>query len=85
MKKVLATNGQSCFINHNKVKTSFNINIITFFYAAIAGVAAYNNHKLKKEASRASVNDSEQVEFVPVATNDREHAESVPTNSASSK
>uniref|UniRef100_A0A2N9HM96 Sugar phosphate transporter domain-containing protein n=1 Tax=Fagus sylvatica TaxID=28930 RepID=A0A2N9HM96_FAGSY len=60
------------------------LTIINLFGYGI-GVAAYNNHKLKKEASRASVNDSEQVEFVPVATNDWEHAESVPTNSASSK
>lgn len=38
------------------------------FYAAIAGVAAYNNHKLKKEASRGSSNDSENAASVPIAT-----------------
>ncbi|KAF3441128.1 hypothetical protein FNV43_RR15039 [Rhamnella rubrinervis] len=40
-----------------------------FGYAiAIAGVAAYNNHKLKKEASRSSSNDSESAASVPIAT-----------------
>ncbi|KAL4598572.1 hypothetical protein ACB098_11G046000 [Castanea mollissima] len=48
---------------------------------AIAGVAAYNNHKLKKEASRASVDDSE------AKINESELAESEPlvASSASSK
>jgi hypothetical protein len=45
------------------MKTSY---IIFFFYAAIAGVAAYNNQKLKKEVSRGSVSDPEQ--SVPLAT-----------------
>ncbi|XP_015888345.2 probable sugar phosphate/phosphate translocator At3g14410 [Ziziphus jujuba] len=35
---------------------------------AIAGVAAYNNHKLKKEASRGSSNDAESSASVPIAT-----------------
>lgn len=48
---------------------------------AIAGVAAYNNHKLKKEASRASVDDSQ------ANINESELAESEPlvASSASSK
>ena len=63
------------------VDTRFNTNIIIISDAAIAGVAAYNNHKLKKEASRASVDDS-------VANiNESELAESEPlvASSASSK
>uniref|UniRef100_A0A0A0KVD2 Sugar phosphate transporter domain-containing protein n=1 Tax=Cucumis sativus TaxID=3659 RepID=A0A0A0KVD2_CUCSA len=35
---------------------------------AIAGVVAYNNHKLKKEASRGSPNDSDQLESIPMVT-----------------
>ncbi|TYK16363.1 putative sugar phosphate/phosphate translocator [Cucumis melo var. makuwa] len=35
---------------------------------AIAGVVAYNNHKLKKEASRRSPNDSDQLESIPMVT-----------------
>lgn len=35
---------------------------------AIAGVAAYNNHKLKKEASKHSSDDSENSESVPMVT-----------------
>ena len=35
--------------------------IVLVFYAAIAGVAAYNNHKLKREVSRGSL-DSKQAE-----------------------
>ncbi|GMN62230.1 hypothetical protein TIFTF001_031313 [Ficus carica] len=35
---------------------------------AIAGVAAYNNHKLKKEASKHSSDDSENPESVPMVT-----------------
>lgn len=38
------------------------------FNAAIAGVAAYNNHKLKKEASRGSSNDTELAQSVLGAT-----------------
>lgn len=32
------------------------------------GVAAYNNQKLKKEASRSSSDDSEQGQSVPLTT-----------------
>ncbi|KAG8386520.1 hypothetical protein BUALT_Bualt03G0157000 [Buddleja alternifolia] len=44
-----------------------------FGYAiAIAGVAAYNNHKLKKEASRVSSEEpSQSVPLVPVSTSNR--------------
>ncbi|KAF6171152.1 hypothetical protein GIB67_013295 [Kingdonia uniflora] len=35
---------------------------------AIAGVAAYNNHKLKKEASRASSNESQEAQGMPLST-----------------
>lgn len=35
---------------------------------AIAGVAAYNNSKLKKEASRGSSDDSETAQSVPMST-----------------
>ena len=42
--------------------------IINIFYAAIAGVAAYNNHKLKKEASRRTSNDTENAESVQLTT-----------------
>ncbi|CAK9324381.1 unnamed protein product [Citrullus colocynthis] len=35
---------------------------------AIAGVVAYNNYKLKKEASRGSPNDSDQPECIPMVT-----------------
>ncbi|KAF7146529.1 hypothetical protein RHSIM_Rhsim04G0033000 [Rhododendron simsii] len=38
------------------------------FYAAIAGVAAYNNHKLKKEATRGTSNESQQAESVPLTS-----------------
>jgi hypothetical protein len=41
---------------------------IFFFYAAIAGVAAYNNKKLKKEASRGSLSGPEHDQSVPLAT-----------------
>ena len=63
------------------VDTRLNTNIIIFSDAAIAGVAAYNNHKLKKEASRASVDDSK------ANINESELAESEPlvASSASSK
>lgn len=37
-------------------------------YAAIAGVAAYNNHKLKKEASRAISDDSQQTQLTATTT-----------------
>lgn len=63
------------------MNTRFNTNIIIISNAAIAGVAAYNNHKLKKEASRASVDDS------GAKINESELAESEPlvASSASSK
>ncbi|KAK7840556.1 putative sugar phosphate/phosphate translocator [Quercus suber] len=63
------------------VDTRFNTNIIIISDAAIAGVAAYNNHKLKKEASRASVDDSQ------ANINESELAESEPlvASSASNK
>lgn len=36
-------------------------------YVAIAGVAAYNNHKLKKEASHHNSDDSQDVaEAIPL-------------------
>lgn len=35
---------------------------------AIAGVAAYNNQKLKKEVSRGSISDPEHAESVPLTT-----------------
>ncbi|KAH9779687.1 putative sugar phosphate/phosphate translocator [Citrus sinensis] len=35
---------------------------------AIAGVAAYNNHKLKKEASRAISDDSQQTQLTATTT-----------------
>ncbi|KAF6153880.1 hypothetical protein GIB67_014667 [Kingdonia uniflora] len=35
---------------------------------SIAGVAAYNNHKLKKEASRASSNESQEAQGMPLST-----------------
>jgi hypothetical protein len=34
--------------------------------AAIAGVAAYNNHKLKKEASKGSSDESKHPESIPL-------------------
>lgn len=45
-----------------------------FGYAiAIAGVAAYNNHKLKKEASRTSTNDeSEPTQSIPLVSSNSE-------------
>lgn len=33
---------------------------------AIAGVAAYNNHKLKKEASKGSSDESKHPESIPL-------------------
>nr|GMD92575.1 probable sugar phosphate/phosphate translocator At3g14410 [Ipomoea batatas] len=40
---------------------------------AIAGVAAYNNHKLKKEASRTSTNDeSEPTQSIPLVSSNSE-------------
>ncbi|GMP55867.1 hypothetical protein CsSME_00020552 [Camellia sinensis var. sinensis] len=38
------------------------------FYAAIAGVAAYNNHKLKKEASQGSSNESQHAKSTPLTS-----------------
>ena len=38
------------------------------FDAAIAGVAAYNNSKLKKEASRTSSDDSENAQSLALTT-----------------
>ncbi|KAI8557963.1 hypothetical protein RHMOL_Rhmol04G0051700 [Rhododendron molle] len=35
---------------------------------AIAGVAAYNNHKLKKEATRGTSNESQQAESIPLTS-----------------
>ncbi|KAA8524094.1 hypothetical protein F0562_010475 [Nyssa sinensis] len=35
---------------------------------AIAGVGAYNNHKLKKEASRGTSNESQHSESVPLVS-----------------
>lgn len=68
------------------VDTRLNTNIIIFSDAAIAGVAAYNNHKLKKEASRASVDDS-KANINESNINESELAESEPlvASSASSK
>lgn len=36
--------------------------------AAIAGVAAYNNHKLKKEASRGSSDDKQRTESMQLTS-----------------
>ncbi|KAI7983211.1 Serine hydroxymethyltransferase 4 [Camellia lanceoleosa] len=38
------------------------------FYAAIASVAAYNNHKLKKEASQGSSDESQHAESTPLTS-----------------
>lgn len=37
-------------------------------HAAIAGVAAYNNLKLKKEASRVSPDDSQPDQSIPLVS-----------------
>uniref|UniRef100_A0A7N0UZ30 Sugar phosphate transporter domain-containing protein n=1 Tax=Kalanchoe fedtschenkoi TaxID=63787 RepID=A0A7N0UZ30_KALFE len=37
-------------------------------YPAIAGVAAYNNHKLKKEVSKSNADQSRQEESIPMVT-----------------
>lgn len=42
--------------------------MLSLFYAAIIGVAAYNNHKLKKEASRGSTEESESSQPTVTAT-----------------
>lgn len=39
---------------------------VVVFCAAIAGVAAYNNHKLKKGTSQASSDESEPTQSVPL-------------------
>ncbi|KAF8410955.1 hypothetical protein HHK36_003492 [Tetracentron sinense] len=43
------------------------LTIINLFGYGI-GVAAYNNHKLKREASRASSDESQHVQSIPMAT-----------------
>lgn len=40
------------------------------FYAAIAGVAAYNNSKLKKEVTRGSSDGSQNAESKPLASSE---------------
>ena len=42
--------------------------MLPLFYAAIAGVAAYNNHKLKKEASRVITEESGSSQPLQAAT-----------------
>lgn len=42
--------------------------MLPLFYAAIAGVAAYNNFKLKKEASRVTPEESESSQPLQAAT-----------------
>ncbi|MBA0692794.1 hypothetical protein Goari_010329 [Gossypium aridum] len=47
---------------------NFIFSFITLFCVAIAGVAAYNNHKLKREAIRNISDDSQAELTVPMAT-----------------
>ncbi|MBA0866628.1 hypothetical protein Goshw_022951 [Gossypium schwendimanii] len=47
---------------------NFIVSFITLFCVAIAGVAAYNNHKLKREAIRNISDDSQAELTVPMAT-----------------
>lgn len=54
----------------NTEEKSFLFLTVIIFNAAIAGVAAYNNHKLRKEASRGSSNDSESAISVPTTSAD---------------
>lgn len=51
---------------------------MTFFFsppeiAAIVGVAAYNNHKLKKEATKQIPNASEDAELEPMVAPSSPH------------
>lgn len=45
-----------------------NQGIVIILCTAIAGVAAYNNHKLKKEATRVGSNESQHPESIPLAS-----------------
>lgn len=44
--------------------------IFRIFCAAIAGVAVYNNTKLKKEATRCSSDGSQNDESIPLASSE---------------
>lgn len=44
-------------------------------HAAIAGVAAYNNHKLKKEASKVTTETSGDGESIPLVSQTNTNSE----------
>lgn len=49
-------------------------NIENMFSAAIAGVAAYNSHKLKKEATRVSSDESQATSSIPLVSSSTSNA-----------
>ncbi|KAI8021310.1 putative sugar phosphate/phosphate translocator [Camellia lanceoleosa] len=58
--------GLGSSLGKNRIPIDLVKNMV--FYAAVAGVAIYNNHKLKKEASRGSSNESQHAESTPLTS-----------------